>query len=328
MKQKLIITFSLLMLLAVLFLIFRDLYTSSNTRQGNPCDYNLDKIKKIDSSLICYKEIGQFKPSLSKSYGIAVDSASNIFVAGNKEVLVFSKEYKKTGGFQIDSIPNCIALGNHKDVYIGIANHVEVYESNGKKINRWKGLNNKGYITSIAVHGNDVYVADAGNRVVLRYTREGRLLNQIGKKDPSKGIGGFIIPSMYFDVAFGVDNDLWIANPGKHTLENYSEDGEFISSWGMASMQMEGFAGCCNPVHFSILPDGYFVTYEKGLDRIKAYNQTGKFACVVAGPTGLSNKPNYNCTYGTSVNDITIDYQGSIYVVDALSNLVRVYGKK
>jgi sugar lactone lactonase YvrE len=316
------------MLLAVLILIFRDLYTGSNTRQGNPCDYNLDKIKKIDSSLICYKEIGQFKSSLSKLYGIAVDSALNIFVAGDKEVQVFNKEYKKTGGFRIDSVPNCIALGHQKEVYLGIGNHVEGYNRNGKKIKSWKGMNSKGYITSIAVKGNEIYVADAGNRVVVRYNRDGAVLNQIGEKDPSKGIGGFIIPSMYFDVTIGADNDLWIANPGKHALENYSEDGELISSWGIASMQMEGFAGCCNPVHFSILPDGYFVTYEKGMDRIKAYNQTGKFECVVAGPTGLSSKPNYNCTYGTAVNDITVDSEGSVYVLDALSNMVRVYGKK
>jgi hypothetical protein len=327
MRQKLMVGFSLLLLLIVLVLIFRDLFTGAKTGPGNPCDYNLEKLKSIDTSLIGFKEVRIYKPSLSKCNGIAIDSASNIFIAGDKEVQIIDKSFHKIQSFSVDSIPHCIAVG-HKEIYLGLGNHVEVYDVKGVKLIKWPGLNNKGYITAMAVNGPYLYVADAGNRVVLKYNHDGHLVSQIGKKDKSRGIDGFIIPSMYFDVAIGPDNDLWVVNPGKHKVENFSANGELISSWGTTSIQLEGFAGCCNPAHFAILPDGNFVTYEKGLDRIKLYDQTGKFVCVVAGPNKLNGNVNYNCSFGTTVNDMAVDSQGFVYILDAPSSMVRVFGKK
>ncbi len=328
MKQKLMVGFSLLLLLIVLVLIFRDLFNGAKTSPGNPCDYNLEKLKSIDTSLIGFKETRIYRPSLPKCNGIAIDSASNVFITGDKEVQIFDKSFHKVQSFSVDSIPHCIAVGSHHEIYLGVGNHIEVYDTKGVKLKKWPALNSKGYITSMAVHDPYIYVADAGNHVVLKYTQAGHLEGEIGKKDKAKGIDGFIIPSMYFDVAVGPDNDLWVVNPGKHKVENFSANGELISSWGTTSIQLEGFAGCCNPVHFAILPDGNFVTYEKGLDRIKLYDQTGKFVCVVTGPNKLNGNVNYNCSFGAAVNDMAVDPQGSIYVLDALSNTVRVFGKK
>jgi hypothetical protein len=328
MKQKLMVGFSLLLLLTVLILIFRDLFTGVTTTPGNPCDYNLEKLKSIDTSLIGFKEIRTYKPSLSRCNGIAVDSASTIFIAGDKEVQIIDNSFHKIRSFPVDSIPHCIAVGNHQEIYLGMGNHVEESDIKGLKLKKWLALNSKGYITAMAVSGPYIYVADAVNRVVLKYNHDGHLVAQIGKKDKSRGIDSFVIPSMYFDVAIGPDNDLWIVNPGKHKIENFSADGELISSWGTTSIQLEGFAGCCNPVHFAVLPDGNFVTYEKGLDRIKLYDPTGKFVCVVAGPNKINGNINYNCSFGAAVNDIAVNPQGFVYVLDAQSNTVRIFGKK
>jgi hypothetical protein len=92
-------------------------------------------------------------------------------------------------------------------------------------------------------------------------------------------------------------------------------------------MQLEGFAGCCNPVHLAILPNGNFITYEKGLDRIKIYGPTGNFECVVAGPGSFKGKSDFHCSQATLVNDMASDPEGNIYVLDAY-NLVRIYARK
>jgi hypothetical protein len=327
MKQKLIIGLSILLLGTVVFLISRDLFSDSGKTEKNPCEYNLDKLKAIDTSLIKYKEVKFFKPGMSKLTGIAIDN-QRVYIAGTSEIKAFDKQWKQVLNFKTDSTANCIAVGPQKEIYLGFGSHVEKYDSQGKKLKTWEAYGRKSVITSIAVNNNQVFVADAGSRLVLHYDADGNLQNIIGKRDKSKGIEGLIVPSLYLDVVIGSFNDIWIVNPGKHQLENYTENGELRSSWGVPSMQLEGFAGCCNPIHFAILPNSYFVTYEKGLDRIKLYNQAGKFDCVVAEPQSFGGKSEYHCSFATLVNDLAVDAEGRIYVLDATSNGVRVFERK
>ena len=327
MKQKIILGFSLLLLVAVIVLISKDLFTRAPKNQENPNEYNLEKLRKIDTSLLCFTEVKQLKTSLTSLNGLAIDDELNVFVVGDSELQLFDKTWKKTASFRVDSFAHCITVDKNKDIYLGIDNHVEVYDYTGKKLNSWKSFTDDGYLTSLALKDDNLYAADAANKVLLRYDKTGKLLNIIGRKDKTKGIDGFILPSMYFDVAVGPDNDLWVANTGRHELQNFSPDGELLSFWGTASMQLEGFAGCCNPVHFIVLPDGRFVTYEKGLDRIKVYNQAGKFVCIVAGPSNIDEKSLNTCSISSPVHDLACDKNGTVYVLDGEANLIRIFAK-
>jgi sugar lactone lactonase YvrE len=327
MKQKLIIGLSLVLLLTVIFLISRDLFTNQETNQENPTEYDLEKLKKVDSSLICYRETRHINPSLGAVNALALDKNSTIYVAGDNEVQVFNKNLQKVSSIKLDSSASCIAVSGDK-LYAGIGNHVEVYNLNGTKLKRWNAYSPKAYITSIAVNETGVYIADAGVRLVYRCSAEGNLLTLIGKKDKSRGIDGFIIPSLYFDLAIAPDNELWVVNPGKHEITNFNEKGDFRTSWGVPSMQSNGFAGCCNPVQFCFLPDGKFVTCEKGLDRIKIHDQSGKFECYVAILSGTNTQALSYSSTGARIHDVAADTDGTIYVLDAVSKLVRIFEKK
>ncbi|MHC4639708.1 MAG: NHL repeat-containing protein, partial [Planctomycetota bacterium] len=127
-------------------------------------------------------------------------------------------------------------------------------------------------MTSIAVYENNVFAADAGNRIVMRYDTQGKLINTIGQKNTERNIPGFLIPSPYFDLAVGKDGLLRVVNPGLHRIEAYTFDGDLEFWWGRTSTLVEGFCGCCNPVNFAILDDRSFVTCEKGLVRVKIYD--------------------------------------------------------
>jgi hypothetical protein len=328
MKQKVILGFSMMLLLAVIVLIMVDLFHGPSKTQENPEIYSIEKLRQIDSSQICYVEIKQHKTSLTGFMGIAVDDNLNVYVCSDREVQVFDRDWNKINDFNVDSSASCIALGTDKEIYLGIGNHVEVFNFTGKRLAKWNAYNERSFLTSIVVINNDVIAADAENKIVLRYDKNGNLLNEIGRKDRAKGIDGFIVPSLYFDVAAGPDHDLWVANTGRHELQNFSPQGELVSSWGMASMQLEGFAGCCNPVHFTILSDGLFVTYEKGLDRIKIYNQGGKYVCTVSGPAMVDEKSLNTCSVSSPVHDLAVDKEGKIYALDGESMLVRVFLKK
>ncbi|HNY03583.1 MAG TPA: hypothetical protein PKG48_13380, partial [Bacteroidales bacterium] len=171
--------------------------------------------------------------------------------------------------------------------------------------------------TSVAAGGDFIYVADAGMKVVYQYDRKGTLLSKIGQKDPVRKIPGFIIPSPYFDVAVSPSGDLWVANTGRYRLEKYGADGALLTAWGEPSFAVEGFAGCCNPSHFAIMPDGSFVTAEKGIERVKIYSPSGVYQCLVAGPESFDE--------GTRGLDLAAGTGGVILVLDPERNQVRIF---
>ena len=156
--------------------------------------------------------------------------------------------------------------------------------------------------------------------MVLRCDKDGNLRLKIGEKDPARAIPGFVIPSPYFDVKTDPKGTIWVANTGRHLLEHFDKDGNLLGSWGEATMTMEGFCGCCNPSNFAFLPDGSFVTSEKGIERIKIYNPDGKFRFLVAGPSAF--------TEGTKGLDLAVDSKGRIVVLDPERKQVRIFQLK
>ena len=85
-------------------------------------------------------------------------------------------------------------------------------------------------------------------------------------------------------------------------------------------MEPEGFCGCCNPVRFAINNDGSFVTAEKGIVRIKSYDQSGKFLSIVAGPDEFDT----DCP----PIDMALDPDGRIIVLDPSRNEIRIFVRK
>jgi hypothetical protein len=110
--------------------------------------------------------------------------------------------------------PRCLTVSGDDKIYVGMREHVEVYGGKGKRLAAWASLGKEAVLTSIAAARNDVFVADAGNRVVVRYDTSGKVVNRVGERDEQRNIPGFVIPSPYFDVAVAPDGLLRVVNPG------------------------------------------------------------------------------------------------------------------
>jgi hypothetical protein len=146
------------------------------------------------------------------------------------------------------------------------------------------------------------------------------LLGQFEGKSEAGQLHGFIIPSGCFGLAVSPEGELWVINPGKHALELYSHEGSLVRFWQNASFGPDGFSGCCNPVHIAILPDGSFVTSEKGIVRVKIHKPFGDLEGFVADPSEFEGS--------VIAPAIAVDDEGRIFILDFNRNSIRVFEKK
>jgi len=321
----------LAIIVAVVVLIRLDTTGEKGSGLGKEFVYDVEELAKIDPNLILYEESARaISTGFSKSHAIALDSKGSIYVAGDKAIQVCAENGDLLGTIKVGGTPLCLTVVGDDKIYVGMKEHVEVYDDQGQQLVSWQSLGDAAVLTSIAVSKNDVFVADAGNRVVLRYDTAGKLINRIGEKDKDRNIPGFIVPSAYFDLAVGRDGLLRVVNPGRQRIEAYTFDGDLEFWWGEFSTSVKGFCGCCNPVNFAILQDENFVTCEKGLIRVKIYDPDGAFVGVVAGPEQLLEGSAARVSeFGTGSQaggfDVAVDTHGRIFVLDTINNVVRIF---
>jgi len=286
---------------------------------GPEFTYDLTELRKVDPALVWYEETGAVATGMAAPRGIALDSGGRLLVAGDEKVRVF-EDGKPAGQFAVGGPPHCLAAWPDGTVYVGLKERVEVYSPGGKRKAAWQPLGERAYTTGLAVGADNVFVADAGSRLLWRFDPEGKVLARIGAKDEAKHAPGLVIPSPYCDVALGPEGMLWLTDTGRRRVECYTYDGAYRFAWGKASMKIEGFCGCCNPTHLAIDGRGRFFTSEKGLPRVKRHDPEGTFECVVAPPTAFAD--------GTTGLDLAVDAAGHVLVLDPHRRAVRKFEAK
>ena len=324
---------ALSVVVAVVAVVKLDVVGSKGGGLDKEFKYEVNELARIDPNLILYEEsVDAIKTGFADTHGIAVDSKGSVYVAGDKAIRIFAQSGDRLGEIELDDMPRCLTVTANGTIYAGMKEHVEVYDAQGKQESIWDSLGQKAMLTSIVASEDNVLVADAGNRIVIRYDIEGNIINKIGKRDTFRNIPGFVVPSPYFDLALPKDGLLRAVNPGRLRIEAYTLDGDIEFWWGSPSVAIEGFCGCCNPVNIAVLPDGGFVTCEKGLVRIKIYNSGGSFVGVVAGPEqfgagGTSKICMLPKECQTSGFDVAVDSEGRVFVLDTVDNIVKIFTK-
>ena len=307
------------MVTALLYLL-SIMLSSSQRRQPNPYEYQIGAPAKTDRSQILYEEIREISIPANRLTALAVDPQNRLYVAADSILFIYTCEGNLKARLQLDQSIHCLAAVDGKIVYAGMRDHIRVYDYAGRYRATWPTLSEQSYLTAIAVAVNYVYAADAGARLVQCFTKQGNLLRTIGRRDSLKKVPGFDVPSPFFDLVVDQEDRLWVVNPGRHEIEQYSEKGDLVAFWGEASMSMQGFCGCCNPTHIALLSDAAFVTSEKGIVRVKVYGIDGKLRAVVAGAEEFDE--------GTTGLDLAVDREDNLYVLDPEKKCVRVFALK
>jgi len=274
----------------------------------------------VPEELIHYRETKNFNPGFEKPAALTI-SDDQIYLVGDKMLKQIDRSGQLIREIPFNAEPSTVEV-NADRIYVAFKNRIRIYDKSGEFIDEWSLDSENSLITAIGTSEDNVFVADAGNRRILRFSLAGDLLGEFQGKASADDLHGFIIPSPYFDMDITEYDDLWVVNPGLHTLEQYTEDGNLREHWRSSGARTEGFSGCCNPAHFCFLSDGSFVTSEKGLVRIKVYKPSGEFFCVVAAPTKFEDK------IEGQAPDVDADSEGNIYALDFDRKLLRVFEKK
>jgi len=268
----------------------------------------------VPPQLLAYRILQIIPIALSQPRGIASEQDGTVWVCGDRALIRVDRAGAVKSRFALDGEPRCVSLGPAGTILVGMDDHVEAIDPATGAARSWPDLGSKAIVTSIAAASSSVYVADAGNRMVMRFDAGGKLLGTIDK--------GFVVPSPFFDVAAAADGTLWVANPGNHAVQHYTPEGTLLVSWGQSSIEADGFVGCCNPVHLALLPCGALVTAEKGIARVKVYEPDGSLTAVVALPADFPAAET-----GLSLSTRKAN-GGEILVLVPEERAVRVYVKK
>ena len=196
-----------------------------------------------------------------------------VIVATPNNLSLYHADGSLLNNFAIGSDVRDIAV-NQGEIYVLFPTRIEVYDADGSLTREWEACSDNSDYCSLTVFGNHVFVTDASNKNICQYQADGTLRRFI--KSPS----GFVVPSYSFSITH-IGETVYCSNPGRHLVESYSADGEFLASFGEAGLAAGRFSGCCNPVYVTSSPTGEILTSEKGVPRISCYSPQGEFRSIL-----------------------------------------------
>ena len=264
MKKNLITILSVLVILAFIGYIVFDSVKPSPAAKSEPVIAESQEIPDA------WEISNVFKVSEGSLKAVTVTPNGEIYLGGTSFLSCYDKDLKLVWKKKTKS--PVTSLSNYGDtIYASTSSMIYVLNFAGRILSEWGPFEDSSLITSLSSNRKYVAVADAGNRMVFILDKGGEVKKMIGQNKKE-----FVIPSPYFDVALDNDDNLFVANTGKHRIETRTIDGVIKTYFGEAGTAPGLFCGCCAPPHFAIIPDG-FVTAEKGINRIKILNKKGEF---------------------------------------------------
>jgi len=238
------------------------------------------------------------------------DNAIYVALSGKVSVFDLSGKHQRdfeTGGDVRDLLVDGTAI------YLLYPAGIDLYAFDGQKTGGWEACSNNSDYCSFTVTKDCVFVADAENKNIVQYSKQGQLMRFIESPE------GFIIPSYSFGI-ININDTVYCSNSGRHKIESYTPDGKFIASFGTTGTQAGAFAGCCNPVYLAKSSGGNILTSEKGNPRISCYGKDGKFRAVLFDSKMLGGG---NAAYRMRVSGKNLYIASgktiSVYGIDAVS---------
>ena len=264
----------------------------SNTENGFVSPYKKTYSLKVASDILCFDIV-----------------ENTIYIAQSDKVSVYDLSGKLQRDFVIKKDVRDMVVEDSR-IYLLYPAEIEVLTLEGEKVAGWEARRNNSDYCSMALSSEYIFVTDAANKHICKYTKEGEYLAIILSPH------GFIIPSYSFGIV-NIGDTIYCSNSGRHKIESYTLEGQYIASFGKSGTEAGSFAGCCNPVYLAATQHGDIITSEKGNPRISCYSRTGEFRGILLNSKKLGGG---NQAYRVKVQDDKIYVAGkkslSVFVFD------------
>lgn len=222
-----------------------------------------------------------FKSPYKRTFGfIAPDEISafevcegRMIVATQNNIYLYNMAGQLEDNFSVRSDVRDIAVYDDK-IYLLYASRIEIYDFYGDMKKEWDACSDDSDYCSFTVFNGGIFVSDASNKNICKYNLDGTLARFINSPE------GFIVPSYSFGIT-NIDDMVYCSNPGRHKIEVYDANGEYVRSFGKTGTGAGEFSGCCNPVQLTANNAGEILTSEKGVPRISCYGTDGKFRSIL-----------------------------------------------
>jgi hypothetical protein len=248
-------------------------------------------------------------------------------LSGSEGVRIVDPRGNEQGTLPVTGTTHAVAFGENGQVFVGQEDVVRVLGPEGDELRSWRTWHYDGKqhrfndITDIAVMGGSVFVADGYNKRVHRFSPVGDFMLEFGGEEETM----LIMPTAHLDVVPDrEENALYVNNAGKNRVEVRKPNGELGLYWGEPGPHAQGFSGCCNPTDFDVMPNGYFVTAEKGIHRVKVYDRGGRMLAYL-NRTNFTDPKDLGLDTLADGMDVAAESTERFYVTDPGSQQVLVF---
>ena len=247
-------------------------YTGATLRKGDALGGNSAETGQKEG-VSPYKKVHTIK---TKSGIISFDLADDfIYIAVNHAIMIYDRVGALVRQYPIGKEIRDIQVEGDR-IYVLYPDEIEVLSLEGERITGWKARRINSDYCAMALSSEYIFVTDAGNKRICKYTLEGEFVAVILSPE------GFIIPSYAFDI-INLRDTIYCSNSGRHRIERYTIEGEYIDAFGKSGNEAGRFAGCCNPVYLAATSNGDILTSEKGNPRIGCFSRDGAFKAMLLG---------------------------------------------
>lgn len=305
-------------MLLVVFLLLKS--GAEQRRKTNPFEFSVDEFKEVDASLVSHREVTQIRLNHPSPVDLAFHNGL-LFILFEKALQGIDLQGKEHYFFSWqEGTASSMTLNPDGQIIIAMQNRLVLFNRQGTLLAQSEWIHEQSGITSLAYGNGRVLAADGHRREVVMFDSQLRLLQRFKGESGVSEHHGFILPGNQFSLRVNAENELWVTNPGIHLLQNYSFEGRLRGHWGKASFGHDGFSGCCNPSYFAFLPDGRFVTSEKGMVRVKIHHESGAFLSYVAPPQLFAN--------GHAAPAVAIGEEEQIILLDFDLPAIRIFSSQ
>ena len=278
------------------------------------------------------EQVGTLDPSMRRLLGVAFDAQDRLYAAGAPGIRIFGANREPIAEIETSGPVCCVDVDAQGFVYAGMRAKIEKFDPDGRQVAAWgdrgRGPGQFSFLTSLAVDGSFLYIADSGGRCIHRYAVNGDYVDAIREYQIPQGNPecaapdvapeeeGFLIPSGYFDCVVDEEGMLHVGHTGRHRVERYDRNGKSVGHWGRFGPRREDFCGCCNPTNLALFPDGRVATTEKGVPRLKVYDSNGRLLAYLGEDAFPGNAAGMA---------LAIDSRGRIALVEPVHRKIRFY---